>query len=224
MKKKNLVYITPVGSGKTLSHPIENKYDGIIAIAENSENFGLNYKNSHKKEKVSQDELFKSVYSSINYKINELIITKTNDSLFNTGSKILDVIYNILKDNPKTKFHIELSPGYKELPHILQLISQFISENVEKITFTKFNKIEQKFPINKIKITKEKIEVLKEFEKGRFSEKWNGKVISNPYLHSKDSKHLKYVYRILKESVRNGYLNDNYALSDFGKLVINYYK
>lgn len=217
-----LIYVTAIGRGITLKYPIGKKdYDGIIGIVEESTIFGKKYKTT-KNIEIEQDIKFKAIYDNTDFKIHDLIIIPPKLNLYDMGKLILDNIIDKIRTYNNIKFHIELSQGYKELPHILMLISQIFPKNINKITFTRYDNSEQRFPISKIKLTKNQLEVLREFQKGMKCTHWNNKIVTNPYIHNSD-KHKKYIYKVLKDAKEQGYMSKDNNFTDFGKLILEYY-
>jgi len=215
-----LIYITPIGSGKTLTFPIGKKnYDGIIGLAENSEVYGLNYQNTAA---ISQDKYFQLIYEQTDYSVKKLIIIGSSDTIYETAKKIITEIIEVKKQNPSTKFHIELSPGYKKLPHILMLVSHILFDDVELITYNQGTDLEI-FPKIKINLSAKELEILKKYHLGTQDGDWNGKISKNSYVFTYEGQK-NYLYRVINNLKEIGLINDNNRVTDFGKLYIEFGK
>jgi len=212
------IYITNVGSGKTLNFPIGNKkYDGIIGIVQKSNEFG----NKYPKSDIEQDKLFNLIYENSNFKVKELIYLEANDSILNIGIKIISKLNEIeQKTDEKIKYHIETSQSYKKLGQILIILSQIISEKIDKLTFTRHDGNFDLMPLIGLKLSKNQFEVLKNYYNGSKNSNWNGKISRNSYVLNYDG-FRNYLYRIIHELKNMGLINrDNNRVTDFGRLIL----
>jgi len=212
-----LVYITAIGSGNTLSYPIGKNYDGIIALAEKSQTYGLKYHGA----KVDQDEHFHLIYNKANFQIKELIILEEEDSTYTIGHKILTQIFELMKTYPDIQFHIELAAGYKMLAHILNLLSHIISDNVQMISFAKHDQSLEILPCINLGLSPRTLEVLDGYYQGTKNSLWNGKISKNDFVFDYQD-HKNYLYRIINDLKRMGLINENNRVTDFGKLFIHF--
>ncbi len=208
-----LIYLTNVGSGKTLNFPIGNKkYDGIIGIIQKSKEFGLKYKKSE----IDQDKHFNLIYKNSNFKVKELVYLNADDTIYEIGFKILSKISEI----KNATFHIETSQSYKKLGQILTILSQLIYKKVEKLSFTDSEENMEILPVIGLRLTKNQIEVLKNYYEGSKNINWKGKISRNEYVFNYKG-HRNYLYRIINELKSLGLIDsETNRVTDFGKLYI----
>lgn len=219
MTKYNmLIYITPIGSGKTLTYPIgKDKYNGIIGIAESSEVYGLNYNGG---DNISQDKHFQLIYEKTDYLVKKLVIVHGGETIYDISKKIITEMITAIKKNPNVKFHIELSPGYKKLPHILVLISHILFDKIDLITYSTGVDIEV-FPKIDVNLSNKELEILEKYYKASLLPDWNGKISRNEYVFTYNGQK-NYLYRIINNLKKIGLINDRNRVTDFGKLYIEF--
>ena len=210
-------YVSAIGSGNTLNYPHQREYDGVLALAENTREFGFNYKG---KEELRQDKIFYSKYDGTEYKYKKWLQIDSWDTTYNIGRKIINEIDNIKKEFPKVKFHFEISAGYKRIGNILTLISYIRSYDICRLSFLNHDNIAEILPIIKIELHKKEKEILEGFRGGIYPQ-WNGKINMNKYVltYPRDK---KYVYRVLKKCKGMGLLDDNNRITDFGNLYLDF--
>jgi hypothetical protein len=210
-------YVTAIGSGKSLNYPHQKKYDGVLALVENTKDFGFKYKG---KDDLKQDKIFYSKYDGTNYEYKRWLQIDSWQSTYNIGKQIITELDNIKKQYPSVKFHFEISAGYKRIGSILTLISYIRNSDIYKLTFLSHENVAETFPIIKIDLHPKEREILEGFRKG-IEPGWNEKINMNKYVltYPKDK---KYVYKILKKCKEMGILDENNRVTDFGNLYLDY--
>ncbi len=209
------IFVTAVGSGKTLNFPHNKSYGGVLAIAEKTENFGLNYRNG----KLNQKEIFDEKYLGTKYDFCDLVVVNSGERVLDMGSSIMEKLDSIKKKFSNAKFHLEISAGYKMTGHVLTLIS-YIRSDIFKLSFLKHDGEQEILPLIEVKMSDDQKRVFRGYVE-KCTPGWNGKIASNEYIRNY-SKNRKYPYRVVHDAKLMGLVDEKNRPTDFGRLFVKF--
>jgi len=206
------IFVSAIGSGHTLCYPHNKGYSGVISIIVKNKDNNFLYSNK------DQNEIYESKIKNVEYKYKKLIEIKESNSFYHNGKIILKEIDKLIEENKKIKFHIEISASYKFIGHILTFIASLRYKNVNKLTFLRNNNELSPIPIIFINLNKKENNIFKEYYYEWLKEK-NIKISRNKFvMEYKQNK--SYLYRIFNKCKKNGLMDENNQITDFGKLYL----